>query len=113
VDSVSYFISRCPAYAVPDRSHFFSVHLAAEAAAAATKLTTYLLGFIHLTLSFDGWSSKGHDEIYTVHITTPLRRSFLIDGLILTGLSTAGQILFEFLSRVCFLFFSFFCVTRY
>ena len=109
--SVSYSISRCPAYAVPDRSHFFSVHLAAEAAAVATKLTTYLLGFVHLTLSFDGCSSKGHDEIYTVHITTPLRRSFLIDGLILTGLSTAGEVLFDFLSRVCS-FFSF-CMTRY
>ena len=106
--SVSYSISRCPAYALPDRSHFFSVHLAAEAAAVATKLTTYLLGFVHLTLSFDGWSSKGHDEIYTVHITTPLRRSFLIDGL---SLSTAGEVLFDFLSRVCS-FFSF-CMTRY
>jgi len=112
-DSVSYFISRCPAYAVPDRSHFFSAHLAAEAAAIATKLATYLLSFVHLTLSFDGWSSKGHDKIYTVHITTPLWRSFLIDGLILTGLSTAGQILFEFLSHVCSFKNFFFCMTHY
>ena len=109
--SVSYSISRCPAYAVPDRSHFFSVHLAAEAAAVATKLTTYLLGFVHLTLFFDSWSSKGHDEIYTDHITTPLQRSFLIDSLILTGLSTAGEVLFDFLSHVCS-FFSF-CATHY
>ena len=35
------------------------------------ELVTFLVGFIHLTLSFDGWLSKGHDEFYTVHITTP------------------------------------------
>ena len=50
-------VSEGPTYAVPDRSHFFTVHLAAKAAAVTTKLTTYLLGFVHLTLSFDGWSS--------------------------------------------------------
>ena len=92
-----------PTYAAPNRSHFFSVHLAAKAA-VATKLTTYILSFVHLTLSFDGWSSKGHNKIYTVHITTPLWCSFLIDSLILTGLSTVGQVLFDFLSHVCSFF---------
>ena len=86
---------------MPDRSSFFTLHLAAEAAAVASKLAVYLAGFVHLTLSFDGWSSKGHDEIYTVHITTPLRRSFLIDGLVLTGLSVSGDVLFNYLSAVC------------
>jgi hypothetical protein len=55
---------------------------------------------VHLSLSFDGWSSKGHDEIYTVHVTTPLRQSFLFDALVLTGLSTSGESLFNFLSEV-------------
>jgi len=71
---------------MPDQSSFFTLHLA---------------GFVHLTLSFDGWSSKGHNEIYTVHITTPLRCSFLIDGLVLTGLSVSGDVLFNYLSAVC------------
>jgi hypothetical protein len=66
----------------------------------AEQLATFLIGFIHLTLSFDGWSSKGGDEIYTVHITTPLRRSYLVDGLMLTGLSTDGDNLFALISEV-------------
>lgn len=86
---------------MPDRSSFFTLHLASEAAAVATKLAMYLASFAHLTLSFDGWSSKGHDEIYTVHVTTPLRRSFLVDGMVLTGLSTSGDVLFQFISTVC------------
>ena len=66
----------------------------------------YLTGFAHLSLSFDGWSSKGHDEIYTVHITTPLRRSFLIEGLILNGLSATSETLFGLLSTVSHLLVS-------
>lgn len=94
-------ISRCPGYSVPDRSAFFGKHLANEAAQATAKLTAYLLLLSHLTLSFDGWSSKGHDEIYTISITTALRRSFLFDCLVLTGLPTDGQYLSERLSKVC------------
>jgi hypothetical protein len=91
---------RCPGYAVPDQSHFFPIHLTSEAAAAAAKLVVYLVGMTHLTLSFDGWSSKGHDEIYTFSITTPARRSFLADGLVLTGISCSGETLFSYLSVV-------------
>ena len=64
------------------------------------QLVTFLIGFIHLTLSFDGWSSKGGAEIYTVHITTPLWQSYLVDGLMLTGLSTVGHNLFGLISEV-------------
>lgn len=91
---------RCPAYSVPDRSNFISIRLAAEVEAVAGKLLTYFASFIHLTLSFDGWSSKGHNEIYTGHITTPGRRSFLVDGLILDGISPSGDNLFTLLSTV-------------
>jgi hypothetical protein len=80
---------------------FLHKHLAAEVASVATKLLLYLTGMVHLSLSFDGWSSKGHDEIYTVHVTTPLRRSFLFDALVLTSFSTSGESLFNFLSEVC------------
>ena len=71
-----------------------------EATAVAEQLFTYLTGFAHLSLSFDGWSSKGHDKIYTVHIMTPLRCLFLVKGLILNGLSATGEILFGLLSTV-------------
>lgn len=92
--------NRCPAYSVPDRSNFISLHLAAEVESLVGKLLAYLTSFIHLTLSFDGWTSKGHNEIYTAHVTTPGRRSFLVDGLVLDGISPSGQNLSTLLSRV-------------
>ncbi|KAF7975533.1 hypothetical protein HWV62_9361 [Athelia sp. TMB] len=103
LDSMFFFdfcYSLCPAYSVPDRSHFISTHLAAEALAVSRQVATFLGAFIHLSLSFDGWSSKGHDEIYTVHITTPGRRSILVDGLILSGVSTTAENLFGLISEV-------------
>ncbi|KAJ3913026.1 ribonuclease H-like domain-containing protein [Lentinula edodes] len=90
----------CPAYSLPDCSNFFTTHIAAEAANVATLVLNYLAKFTHLTISYDGWSSLLGDEIYTVHITTPLRRSFLVDGLILTGKSTDADSLFTLLSAL-------------
>ncbi|KAJ6590797.1 hypothetical protein B0H10DRAFT_2332021 [Mycena sp. CBHHK59/15] len=85
----------CPSYAVPDRSSFFIKHIAAETAYVLKLLKVFLAQFIHLTLSFDGWSSKKGDEIYTVHITTPNRMSFLVEGLVLTGISTSAENIFN------------------
>jgi hypothetical protein len=77
-------------------------HIAAKAAYVAKGLITFLAGFIHLTLSFDGWSSKGHNEIHTVHITTPWpQKSYLVEGLLLTGLSMDAKTLFDKLKDVC------------
>jgi hypothetical protein len=91
---------RCPGFSVPDQSHFFPIHLASEAATATIKLVVYLVGMAHLTLSFDGWSSKGHNEIYILSITTPAQWSFLANGLVLTGTSCSGETLFSHLSAV-------------
>lgn len=78
-----------------------ALHLAAEAVSVAKELSTYLENFIHLTMSYDGWSSKGRDEIYTVHVTTPdPRKSYLVEGLILTGLSTDAETIFDRLKDV-------------
>ena len=77
-------------------------HIAAEAASVAKELSAFLVTYIHLTLSFDGWSSKGRDEIYTVHITTPFpRKSYLIEGLMLTGSSTDAEAIFDRMKDAC------------
>ncbi|KAG6815701.1 hypothetical protein H0H92_003233, partial [Tricholoma furcatifolium] len=34
----------------------------------------------HLTLTFDGGDTRGGDIFYTVHVTTPDRESFLVEG---------------------------------
>ena len=66
------------------------------------QLQMLLESFIHLTMSFDGWSSRRNDEIYTVHISTPTRMSYLVAGIILTGLSTSGETIFGNLKNVSF-----------
>jgi hypothetical protein len=86
-----------PGYSVPDRSSFFTGRLASHAEDALEVIFKHLALFQHLTLSFDGYSTKGHDEIYTVHLTNFLRRSFLVDGLILTGLSCTADTIFTHL----------------
>ena len=77
-------------------------HIAAEAASVTKELFTFLGTFIHLMLSFDGWSSKGRDEIYTVHVTTPFpRKLYLVEGLMLTGSSTDAETIFDRIKDVC------------
>ena len=90
-----------PSYQIPDQSAFMTLHIASEAASVAKELLVYLVTFIHLTLSFDGWSSKGRDKIYTVHITTSFpRKSYLVGGLILTDSSTNAKTVFDRLKDV-------------
>ncbi|KAK7015969.1 hypothetical protein R3P38DRAFT_3203690 [Favolaschia claudopus] len=81
----------CPAYSVPDRSSFVTSRLAIETTYAMEQLKIMLETFVHLTLSFDGWTSQRKDEIYTAHISTPARVSYLVAGIILTGISATGE----------------------
>ncbi|KAJ6590906.1 hypothetical protein B0H10DRAFT_1960891 [Mycena sp. CBHHK59/15] len=92
----------CPSYSVPDRSSFITYNLVTEAENAMAQLKILLESFFHLTLSFDGWSSARNDEIYTVHVTTPSRMSYMVAGIILTGLSTTSDIIFENLKAASF-----------
>jgi len=95
--------ARLPSYACPDRSAFFTKHIVAEAASLAKDLEKHLTKFEHNTVSYDGWSSKGRAEIYTVHITTPWpRQSYLVEGLQLTGKSTDAETLFAGITAVSF-----------
>lgn len=93
--------ARLPSYACPDRSAFFTKHIVTEATSLAKDLEKHLSKFEHNTVLYDGWSSKGHAEIYTVHITTPWpRQSYLVEGLQLTGKSTNAETLFAGIAAV-------------
>jgi hypothetical protein len=98
--SYTHLFSSCPSYSVPDRSSFIGYNLVKEAENALVQLKALLEVFIHLTLSFDGWSSRRNDEIYTVHVTTPTRMSYMVAGIILTGISTTSETIFENLKQV-------------
>ncbi|KAJ7858876.1 hypothetical protein B0H13DRAFT_1901688 [Mycena leptocephala] len=80
-------IAMCPNYAVPDRPSFFVKHIASETAYVMKQL-----------------KQGGGDEIYTVHVTTPNRMSFLVEGLVLTGFSTSGESIFNRLLAVIALY---------
>ncbi|KAF7314722.1 hypothetical protein MKEN_00946200 [Mycena kentingensis (nom. inval.)] len=99
-----FFVDFCKSlnssYHVPSRSDFFSPRIAAEVEKLMAALFTHLTALTHLTMSFDGWSSRFHDEIYTVHVTTALRSSFLVDGLVLTGQSVCAELLCTKLGEV-------------
>ncbi|KAJ3761610.1 ribonuclease H-like domain-containing protein [Lentinula raphanica] len=57
-------------------------------------LAKFLENRKYLTLSFDGWSSRAKDEIYTFHTTLPSRRSIFTTGHVFNGNSvTALQLL--------------------
>ncbi|KAJ6575687.1 hypothetical protein DFH09DRAFT_1361827 [Mycena vulgaris] len=101
---VDFCNAMCPSYSVPNRSSFISYNLVMEAENAMVQLKTLLESFIHLTLSFDGWSSRRSDEIYTVHVSTPTRMSYMVAGIILTGLSTTSETIFENLKAVLLLY---------
>ncbi|KAJ7454886.1 hypothetical protein FB451DRAFT_1184716 [Mycena latifolia] len=88
---IDFCLALCPTYAVPDHSSFFTKHIAAELEYVINQLKIFLAQFIHLTLSFDGWSSKAGDKIYTVHVTMPTHMLFLVAGLVMTGFLTDAE----------------------
>ncbi|KAK6980793.1 DUF659 family protein, partial [Favolaschia claudopus] len=90
----------CSSYSVPDRSSFVTSRLAIETTYAMEQLQAMVQSFIHLTLSFDGWSSRRKDEIYTTHVTTSACLSYLVAGIILTGISATGDKICEELTKV-------------
>lgn len=89
-----------PNFSVPDRSSFFTKHLGQEVAAWSQKFKDFISDKTHLTLSFDGWSTRAKDEVYTFHTTTPKRRSFFTDGHVFKGLSVTADALYDIMIGV-------------
>ncbi|CAK5273886.1 unnamed protein product [Mycena citricolor] len=90
---VNLLLVAVPNYVTPDRSAFFTRHLAEQLAAFTVQLKAFLLPYCYLTLSLDGWSSRGHDEIYTFHTTLPSRRSNFTLGHVFGTVSTTADAL--------------------
>lgn len=90
---VAFVLALAPSFHIPDRSVFFSKHLAQETANWSHNFQKFLANKIHLSLSLDGWSTRANEEIYTFHTTTPKRRSFFTDGHVFKGISITGDAL--------------------
>ncbi|KAF8600686.1 hypothetical protein BDV93DRAFT_608572 [Ceratobasidium sp. AG-I] len=73
-------------------SHISGVLIPAEAARAREKSIEVLKQHRHLTLSFDGATTRRNQSIYTIHATTPdTRQAHLLAGNEATGKSHTGK----------------------
>ncbi|KAG9094907.1 hypothetical protein FS749_011540 [Ceratobasidium sp. UAMH 11750] len=79
-------------------SHVAMALIPSEAARVRQKSIEVLRGYRHLTLSFDGATTRRNQSIYTVHATTPdTRQSHLLAGSNASGKSHTGKHLKEVL----------------
>lgn len=83
-------------------SHIASTMIPAEAALVREKSLDVLRSQQHLTLSFDGATTRRNQSIYTVHFTTPdTRQAHLIAGSSASGKSHTGEQLKKVLIKAC------------
>lgn len=78
-----------------------------EAANVRMQQIKYLQNQYHLSISFDGGANRRHQSVYTFHITTADRRTFLMEGVSAEGEVKSGDWIFNNLVRVRLVTFSF------
>ncbi|KAL5529773.1 hypothetical protein ACEPAG_5760 [Sanghuangporus baumii] len=76
-----------------------------EAAHIHTQQIKLLQKFDNLTISFDGGTTAGLQSVYMVHVTTPDRRAYLLEGNEASEQSHTGDHLFGVLDQVSSTFF--------
>ncbi|KAL5490634.1 hypothetical protein ACEPAI_5468 [Sanghuangporus weigelae] len=69
-----------PKYDPPSSKTFTDSLIPAEHAFVKSKQLEHLQTCENLTISFDGGTTTGLQSIYTVHVITPQRRAFLVEG---------------------------------
>jgi hypothetical protein len=87
---INFLLIAIPNYVTPERTAFFIRHITEQLSVFTTELQSFLHNRVYLTLSFDGWSSRAHDEIYTFHTTLPSRRSFFTAGHVFKAVSVTA-----------------------
>ncbi|GJE84361.1 hypothetical protein PsYK624_004370 [Phanerochaete sordida] len=60
----------------------------------------HLKGQYNLTITFDGNSTRGKQSVYTVHVTDPERRVFLLEGDEKSAISHTQERIYEVLKKV-------------
>ncbi|KAJ6527844.1 hypothetical protein DFH09DRAFT_1285604 [Mycena vulgaris] len=83
----------------------FSNYISAEAARVTVLSLEKLKKCYNLTISYDGSTTKGHQSIYTVHVTTAEHEVHLINGDEASGFSHTGhhikKVLMESITKMC------------
>jgi hypothetical protein len=93
-----------PSYTPPSSSKLSNSLIPSEASFVRGKQLEFLKAQTHLTISFDGATIRRPQSIYTVHIWTPDRRVFLVEGHEASGESHTAEHILELLCTVsrCF-----------
>ncbi|KAI0027166.1 ribonuclease H-like domain-containing protein [Vararia minispora EC-137] len=84
------FTIAAPSYFPPSSTRIRDGMLPSEAAGIVAENINYLKTLDNLTLLFDGSTSHAQDSIYTFHVLTPERESFLIKGSSMSAESHTG-----------------------
>jgi len=86
-------------------SSFREKYIPAEAVRVTLEAVQLLKKKQHLTISYDGGSTRATESIYSVHVTTPdTRESYFIEGNEASGLSHTGEHIHALLLKVCIAF---------
>ena len=83
-------------------SSFADTYIPAEAVRITEEAIKKLLKIKNLTISYDGGTTKAVESIYTIHVTTPSRRSYLIEGSEKSGISHTGPQIAKELLKVLY-----------
>lgn len=89
-----------PKYKPPHSSTLGSVLIPQEAARIKILNTEYLRTCRNLSISYDGGKIRRPRSVYTVHVTTSRRRSFLMEGDDGAGISHTAEYIVELLTEV-------------
>lgn len=89
-----------PKYNPPSSKTFVDSLIPCEYAFVKRKQGKHLQECENLTISFDGGTTAGLQSIYTVHVITPDRRAFLVEGSEASRESHTAQHLFGVLDSV-------------
>jgi hypothetical protein len=91
---------------------FSEKFIPAEACRVTVEAIQLLQKKRHLTISYDGGSTRAVESIYSVHVTTPeTRESYFIEGNEASGLSHTGEHIRDLLLKVCLLLFKCICLV--
>ncbi|KAF8872812.1 ribonuclease H-like domain-containing protein [Infundibulicybe gibba] len=85
------FQIQTPSYQPASATHLMDDHIMSEQERVREIQIAYLKTQTHLTISFDGGSTRGGEAFYTVHATTPTHRVVLLEGRECTQESHTGS----------------------
>lgn len=89
----------CPKFKLPSSTKWADSIIPAEAASIKLQMQDLFSKSFNLTLSFDGWSSRSQESVYTITVTTMNRISYLYWFHSATLESHTGQYIADFLMQ--------------